>query len=315
VETALDLARLLVGGLILYFGAEWLVKGSAGLARALGVKPLIIGLTVVAYGTSAPELAVSAAAMVQDSSPIVLGNVIGSCICNIGLILGLTALIAPPTVDGRLIRREIPVLLLSAVVMPLVLIGGSIGMVESALMLAVAVAFTLFTLLVTSESESGVEETEPEPKGEKKLPLALLTVVGLILLVGGGDLFVEGARRLALTLGMSERLVGLTVVAVGTSLPELAASLVAALRGYSSLAVGNVVGSNIFNIFMILGVVGFIAPVEGSMFALRLDLAFLVGITLLGILFMRGERRIHRVEGALLMAGYSVFVILAAVGG
>jgi cation:H+ antiporter len=315
VDTALDLARLLVGGVILYFGAEWLVKGSAGLARALGVKPLIIGLTVVAYGTSAPELAVSSAAMVQDSSPIVLGNVIGSCVANIGLILGLTALISPPTVDGRLIRREIPVLLLSVAALPLVLIGGQVSMIESALMLSMAVAFTLYTLLVTSESDSDSEETAHQPKGEKKLMLALLTVAGLVLLVGGGDLFVEGAKRLALTLGMSERLVGLTVVAIGTSLPELAASLVAALRGYSSLAVGNVVGSNIFNIFLILGVVGFIAPVEGSAFALRLDLAFLVGITLLGVLFMRGERRIHRIEGALLVAGYSAFIVTAAVGG
>ena len=314
MDTAFDVARLLVGGLILYYGAEWLVKGSAGLARALGVKPLIIGLTVVAYGTSAPELAVSSAAMVQDSSPIVLGNVIGSCIANIGLILGLTALISPPTVDGRLIRREIPVLFLSVVVTPLILLGGEINMLESALMLAVAVAFTLYTLLVASESDSGIEEPEPESKGESKLTLALLTVVGLVLLVGGGDLFVEGAKRLALTLGMSERLVGLTVVAVGTSLPELAASLVAALRGYSSLAVGNVVGSNIFNIFLILGVVGFIAPVEGNLFALRLDIGFLIGITLLGILFMRGERRIPRLEGVLLMTGYAVFVVLAAVG-
>jgi cation:H+ antiporter len=315
LETAFDLARLLVGGLILYFGAEWLVKGSAGLARALGVKPLIIGLTVVAYGTSAPELAVSSAAMVQDSSPIVLGNVIGSCIANIGLILGITALISPPTVDGRLIRREIPVLLLSVFVLPLILLGGRINMVETALMLGVAVAFTLYTLLVTSESDAGIEDSENEPSGENKLMLALLTVVGLILLVGGGDLFVDGAKSLALTVGMSERLVGLTVVAIGTSLPELAASLVAALRGYSSLAVGNVVGSNIFNIFLILGVVGFISPVDGSVFALRLDIGFLIGITLLGILFMRGERRIPRLEGVVLLAAYAVFMVLAAVGG
>jgi cation:H+ antiporter len=239
--------------------------------------------------------------------------VIGSCIANLGLILGLTALISPPTVDGRLIRREIPVLLLSVAVLPLVLIGGYISLLETALMLSVAVAFTLYTLLVSSESGGG-EETEHEPKGESKLLLVLLTVVGLVLLVAGGDLFVEGARRLALTLGMSERLVGLTVVAVGTSLPELAASLVAALRGYSSLAVGNVVGSNIFNVFLILGVVGFIAPVEGSVFALRFDIAFLIGMTLLGILFMRGERRIHRAEGALLLAGYSAFIVIASIG-
>lgn len=318
----MDVLALLFGGLVLYLGAEWLVKGSAGLARALGVKPLIIGLTVVAYGTSAPELAVSTAAILEGSSAIVLGNVIGSCVANIGLILGLTALISPPAVDGQLIRREVPVLCLSALLVPLVLLGGQINRFEGALLLAGAIGFTLYTL--TSSSKSGRFDTEsdrPETAGEgtpateqhSKLRLIAVTFVGLALLVGGGDLFVSGAKGLAQTLGMSERLVGLTVVALGTSLPELAASLVAAARGYSSLAVGNVVGSNIFNILMILGVVGIIRPIRGDLGSLLMDIGFMLGITLLGVLFMRGSRNINRPEGVLLLASYVTFIVIAAV--
>lgn len=321
MDTFLDVGRLLFGGLVLYLGAEWLVKGSAGLARAFGVKPLVIGLTVVAYGTSAPELAVSGAAIIDDSSPIVLGNVIGSCIANLGLILGITALIAPPGVDGRLIKREIPILLLSVAAVPLVLLDGQISMVDAGILLGCAVGFTVYTLLVSSgdnlassEQLEELSEAGGAPAGDGKGRLALITFIGLGLLVGGGELFVGGAKGLALTLGMSERLVGLTIVAIGTSLPELAASMMAAARGYSSLAVGNVIGSNIFNVFLIFGVVGFIKPVQGDLGALQLDIGFLIGLTLLGVLFMRGSRNINRVEGALLTAAYAGFVVLAVLG-
>lgn len=319
METTVDVAYLLIGGFLLYMGAEWLVRGSAGLARALGVKPLIIGLTVVAYGTSAPELAVSSAAILEDSSALVLGNVIGSCIANLGLILGITALISPPEVDGRLIRREIPVLLISVIVVPLALLSGTIETWESGLLLGAAVIFTMYTLFVASEEASmtdSAEVSEDEEDGfeSSKTKQIIFTIVGLALLVFGGEIFVDGAKGVALTLGMSEHLVGLTVVAIGTSLPELAASIVAALRGYSSLAVGNVVGSNIFNIFLILGVVGLIRPIEGSASALGMGLAFFIGITFAGILFMRGARRINRFEGLILLAVYVAFIVLAAVG-
>lgn len=320
MDTFIDVTSLLFGGLVLYLGAEWLVKGSAGLARALGVKPLVIGLTVVAYGTSAPELAVSTAAILDDASAIVLGNVVGSCIANLGLILGITALISPPGVDGQLIRREVPVMLIASAAVPLVLMDGTIGALDAAVFAAVAVAFTLYTLLVSSPGSSdevtgadldlpdGILDTPPEE--QNKLRLSVITFIGLALLVGGGELFVDGAQGLARTLGMSERLVGLTVVAVGTSLPELAASLVAALRGHSSLAVGNVVGSNIFNIFLILGVVGLIRPIQGDIGAMATDMAFLVGTAMLGVLFMRGTRRITRSEGVFLLASYVAFLVI-----
>lgn len=317
MDTFIDVVSLLFGGLVLYLGAEWLVKGSAGLARALGVKPLVIGLTVVAYGTSTPELAVSTAAILDDASGIVLGNIVGSCVANLGLILGLTALISPPRVDGQLIRREVPVMCIAALAMPLMLLDGSIGTLDAAVLAAGAVAFTLYTLFVSSPGDSGAELDLPDeivdrpPEEQAKLRLSLITFVGLALLVGGGDLFVDGAQGLARTLGMSERLVGLTVVAIGTSLPELAASLVAAARGYSSLAVGNVVGSNIFNIFLILGVVGLIRPIHGDLGGMTVDMAFLVGTAALGVLFMRGNRKISRLEGVLLLASYLAFIVIA----
>ena len=315
----IDIVSVVAGGLVLYMGAEWLVKGSAGLAHAFGVKPLVIGLTVVAYGTSAPELAVSVAAIVDDSSAIVLGNIVGSCIANIGLILGLTALIAPPSVDGRLIKREVPVLVVAAAAVPLTLYDGQIQAWEAGILIGCAVAFTVVTLMSASgkdpdEIDIPDEAVPDQETGEHKGKLALLTVVGLGALIGGGELFVTGARNLAIDLGMSERLVGLTIVAVGTSLPELAASVVAALRGFSGLAVGNVVGSNIFNIFLVLGVVGVIKPIDGALGELRLDVLFLIGVTLLGVLTMRGNRLITRFEGVLLLASYGVFVALAIIG-
>jgi len=318
LEPLVDVLKLLIGGLLLYYGAEWLVKGSAGLARSFGVKPLVVGLTVVAYGTSAPELAVSSAAILDGSSGVVLGNIFGSCVANLALILGITAVIAPPSVDGRLIRREVPVLLISAIAPPLILLDGVVAVWEAVLLVIAAVAFTIFTLFVsakdTGESSDDDDEDEFQPgQGETKLRLGLITLVGLAMLVGGGDFFVDGARGIAKFFGMSDPLIGATVVAIGTSLPELAASIVAATRGYSSLAVGNVVGSNIFNVFLIMGAVGLIRPIYGTFAEYKAQLLFLVGVTVLGILFMRGTRRISRAEGILLLAAYAGFIAMLIV--
>lgn len=321
MESLFDVGYLLFGGIVLYLGAEWLVKGAAGLARAFGVRPLVVGLTVVAYGTSAPELAVSIVANLAGSTPLVFGNVVGSCIANIGLILGITALIAPPLVDPSLIRREVPVLLASALAVPVVLYDGVLTGAEGLVLLVLSIGFTVLSFTGNggdhAASTSELEETAEAggaPGGEGRLRLALITLVGLALLVGGGELFVDGARGIALTLGMSEQLVGLTVVALGTSLPELAASVVAALRGHSGLAVGNVIGSNIFNIFLVLGASGLVRPLPGELATMRLDLAFLVGITLLAAVVMRRRRRITRPEGVVLLVSYAAFIVLAAAG-
>jgi cation:H+ antiporter len=315
----LHAGMLLAGGVLLYFGAEWLVRGSVGLARAMGVRPIVIGLTVVAYGTSAPELVVSIVSAVEGKSAIALGNVIGSNVANLGLILGLSALISPPRVDPHLVLREIPVLLASALLLPLVLHDNVISRVDGAGLVAGAGAFTWFTLRSAKSIPAAApirqearEEVEAEAAPGKPSTLVLIAVAGLFGLILGGKLFVDAASGFARALGMSERLVGLTIVAVGTSLPEMAASMVAALRGHSAIAIGNVIGSNIFNILLILGGASVIAPIKSSLGPIAVDAALLLGITAIAALMMFGNRRISRLEGAILVICYAGFIAAAA---
>lgn len=315
----LYIGQLLLGGLLLYFGAEWLVRGAAGLARAFSVPALVVGLTVVAYGTSAPELVVSSVASLGGKGEIALGNVIGSNIANLGLILGITAVISPPRIAGSLIRREVPVMLAASLLLPLLLVDGQVSRLEAALFLAAAIGFTAWTLRAAKRGDAAAvaQEAEAEiPSGRHaKLKLGLLTMLGLALIVAGGEVFVRGASGVALELGMSERIVGLTIVAIGTSLPELATSLVAAYRGHSSLAVGNVVGSNIFNLLLILGVAGTVRPISGALATFGLDIAVMLGLTLLGVYSLRGARLMKRAEGTVLVAGYVGFLAVLVVIG
>lgn len=315
--------QLLLGGLVLFLGAEWLVKGAAGLAKALGIPALVIGMTVVAYGTSAPELTVGIAASLQHRPDIALGNSIGSNIANLGLILGMTALIAPPRVDGSLIRREVPVLVLSTLVVPLVLFDGRLGRLDGALMALAAVLYSVWMVRAAAPAVRQADvpgamaeaaEAAGAPAGGGRLRLGLIALVGLALLVGGGKLLVDAAVELARGFGVSDRVIGLTIVAVGTSLPELAASLVAAVRGHGDIAVGNVIGSNIFNVLLILGVAGLVRPLDADLGALRLDLGFLFGMTVLAAITMRAARAIPRLEGAVFLMGYVAFLIALVIG-
>lgn len=318
---------LALGSVGLYLGAEWLVRGAAGLAALLGVRPLAIGLTVVAYGTSAPELVVSGLSAFEGKSALALGNVVGSNVANIGLILGATALIAPPLVKAGLMRRELPILLLATAAVPALLLDGAIGRLEGGALLVGAGAFTWLTL--RSVQEGARRSTPPPAPNDPAVPtvredphvevlgraaLAGITLAGLAVLGGGGKLFVDGAVGLALAFGMSERVVGLTIVAIGTSLPELAASLVAALRGHSDIAVGNVLGSNIFNILLILGAAALVRPIGAELASVRVDLAAMCALTVLCAIAMRTARKIQRVEGALLLAGYAAFLAVLAGG-
>jgi len=314
----LHLATLLFGGTLLYFGAEWLVRGSAGLARAFSVSPLIVGLTVVAYGTSAPELVVSSIAALDGRSALALGNVLGSNIANLGLILGLSVLISPPAVEGTMIRREVPILLVATLVVPAMLYDGGVGRVDAALLLLGGLAFTSWTLKTAKRTLPAVAEPLAAGPAEgpvrTRLELAGLALLGLAVLVAGAELFVRGATGVALALGLSERVVGLTIVALGTSLPELATSLVAAARRESAIAVGNVVGSNLFNLLFVLGAAGLIAPLEGSLATYGGDSLVMLGMTALGAFALRGARLISRVEGALLLGGYVVYLVSLASG-
>jgi len=308
----IDVLCLVLGAGFLYLGAEWLVKGAAGLALAVRIAPAAVGATVVAYATSAPELTVSVAAAAEKESAIVLGNAIGSNIANLGLILGVTALIAPPRVTAGLIRRELPVLLASTALPVLFLRDGVISRPEGLVLLAGALGFTIWMLrartgvsdVITPASDRG-----PATRPPRRLLLLALALAGLAALVAGGKIFVDGAVAVARSLGISERVVGLTIVAAGTSLPELAASLVAAARGHSELAVGNVVGSNIFNSFLILGVAAVVHPIAGSLATLWLDLTALGALTLLAAYALRTERSIRRWEGAVLLGGYVAFLV------
>ncbi|HTR54392.1 MAG TPA: calcium/sodium antiporter [Kofleriaceae bacterium] len=320
-----DVFLLVVGTLVLYWGAAWLIKGSGSIARAFGVKPLVVGLTVVAYANSAPELAVATNTALAHSQPIALGTVIGSCAANLSLILGLTALIKPPTVDGRIIRREAPVLIGSAIAVPLLLRNGVLSRLEGVLLIACAVVFTIATLTVSAREEDAIENdaaARAEQAGaeaggkarpnESRLVAALKTALGIVLVLAGTQLFVRGGRGIGASLGMSERMLGLTVIALGTALPELVASLIAALRGQSSLAIGGVIGSNLMNVFLVLGVTAYLRPIRLGERMHVVDLVGLVAITLLAVLVLRGSRRITRLEGALLVAAYIAFVICSA---
>jgi len=316
VDIALDFVFVIVGIAVLYWGAEWLIRGSAAIARSFGVKPLVIGLTVVAYGASAPELAVATKTALTHHPAIALGTVIGSCAANISLILGLTALISPPTVDSRIIKREVPVLVGSAVAVPLLLWNGTLSRFEGLILIGCAVVFTILTLTVSARLEP--DGPDPHESGAamggrgrpRRSPFTagLITTIGLFLLVGGSDLFVRGARDIATHAGMSERMLGLTVISLGCALPELIGSLVAAARGQSALAVGSVIGSNLLNVFLVLGVTAYLEPIElQPMHAV--ELVGLVVITLLGVLTLRGSRKITRFEGILLVAAYVAFVV------
>ena len=325
MDQSLSVAKLALGIVVLYWGAEWLIRGSAAVARAFGVKPLVVGLTVVAYGTSAPELAVSTGTALSYHQPIALGTVIGSCAANISLILGITALISPPTIDGRIIRREVPVLVLSAIAVPILFRNGILSRLEGALLVVCAIVFTIVTLTVSARLEpdddddgggraeqSGADLGGRARPRSSRLAAGVMTLLGLLVLVEGSDLFVDGARKLAAAAGMGERMLGLTVIALGCALPELIASVVAASRGQAALAVGSVIGSNLLNVFLVLGVTAYLRPIELTQRMHVVDFVGLVAITLLGVIMLRGSRKITRLDGAILVLAYVAFIASAA---
>ncbi len=326
MNPVLNVGSLILGIAILYWGAEWLIRGSAGIARSFGVKPLVVGLTVVAYGTSAPELAVATKSALEGHTPIALGTVIGSCAANISLILGITALISPPTIDSRIIRRELPVLVGSAIAVPILFRNGVLSRLEGALLVACALVFTIATLTVAArldpEDKDELAQSRAEDSGAsmggKGRPrtsrgaAALMTGFGLVLLVAGSNFFIRGGRGMAAEVGMSERMLGLTVIAIGTALPELIGSIVAATRGHAALAIGSVIGSNLLNVFLVLGVTACLQPIRLGERMHVVDLVGLVVITLLGVIVLRGSRKITRLEGAMLVAAYVAFIVCAA---
>jgi cation:H+ antiporter len=307
---------ILLGVAMLYGGAEGLVRGSASIARRLGLSPLVIGLTVVAFGTSMPEMVVSVRAVLAGQSPIAAGNVVGSNIANIALILGLSALLRPLRVQARLIRIDVPVLIAATLAMTALLWDGRFGRVEGAVFTAGVIGYTAMGLGLSRREPSAVHaefaEATPGPSGSWFRDVALVAA-GLGLLVWGARLLVSGAVVVAQDLGVGEAVIGLTVVAVGTSLPELATSLVAATRGEGDIAVGNVVGSNIFNILGILGVSSLVRPLTGAGMT-PVDLGVMAGLTLVMLPLMRTGFRVSRAEGGFLLAVYGAYIAWLARG-
>jgi cation:H+ antiporter len=307
---------LILGFVVLIFGADYLVKGASSIAKKLKVSDLIIGLTVVSFGTSAPELAVNIMASSGGSPGMAIGNVVGSNLFNLLVIVGLAAMIKPISLQRSLVKIEIPYAILAAFVLIAVagdeFLGEGSGIISRADGIVLLLFFAIFMYYIFLSAKNGQIKEEEAPKEERVYPtlLSVLFVLGgLTALIFGGDLIVDNATELARGWGMSETVIGLTIVAAGTSLPELATSLMAAYKGNSDIAIGNVVGSNIFNIFLILGVSASITPLP---FAAEnmIDVLFSALATILVlILAFRGKgTRIDKVEGGVLFVIYIGYV-------
>ena len=325
-ETDVTIALLLLAGAaLLVLGAELLVRGATLIAAAAGIRPLIIGLTVVAFGTSAPELAVSLGATWGGEPDIAVGNVVGSNIFNVLFILGLSALVVPLAVQRQVIRFELPIMLGVSILFLLVAYDGVIGRLDGLLLFSGLLAY-LFYLARSGSAPVPAPGLVPQPESaEAVVPggarsiatAALLALVGLVLLVAGSRFFVDGAVSLAVLLGVSQTVIGLTIIAAGTSLPELATSVLAGLRGERDIAVGNVVGSNIFNILAILGLCGLLAPdgIGVDPAILRFDIPVMIAVAVATLPVFFTGFRIGRLEGLLFLAfylAYTAYLVLQA---
>ena len=321
----MNLLLLLLGLVALSAGAEVLVRSASALAAAARVSPLVIGLTVVAFGTSAPELVVSVQSSWSGQSDIALGNVVGSNIFNVLFILGLSALIAPLVVAQQLVRFEVPLMIALSVVVLLLGLDGAVGRAEGALLAAALAAYTLWSVVQGRRESRAVEEEYRRvfgpparaPSLARVLAQVALAAVGLLLLVLGSRWFVGSAVDIARALGVGELVIGLTIVAAGTSLPEVATSVLAAFRGERDIAVGNVVGSNIFNILGVLGLSALVAPegiaVSGA--ALRHDIPVMIAVAAACLPVLFSGHLIARWEGALFFGyylAYTAHLVLAA---
>jgi cation:H+ antiporter len=296
---------------LLYFGAESLVRGSASLALRLGITPLVVGLTVVAMGTSSPEILVSVSAALDGRGDLAVGNVIGSNLLNVGVILGLTALIQPIRVRFHRVKWDAPLMVAIALLVPLLLWDARVSRLEGALLLAGIVSYVVVNIRLarrasTREIESEFEESIPKPTGS--LPVdVVFVIVGLGVLALGAHLLTENSVEIARGFGVSEAVIGLTVVAFGTSVPELAASVVAALKKEPDIAIGNVIGSNVFNVLAVLGSAAAVAPLEAGGIGWFDTLAMVVVSAAVLPVIWTGMR-VTRLEGGLLLALYAIYL-------
>lgn len=316
MTTSLQLALFTVGIAVLYVGAEMLVKGAVRLATSFGVSRLVVGLSLVAFGTSAPELALDVTAALRGAVDLAFGDLVGSNIANVGLVIGVGALVRPMRIQMRTLRSEIPLVILVSLGLLVLSADGQIGRGDAVLMLSGFVAFVAYLYRTARREQKSVQDASVQDALEHfaenqnhRLRSGLLSLGGLATLVIGAQLIVIAAVAMARDFGVSELVIGLTIVAIGTSLPELATSAVGAYRGDADLVVGNVLGSNIFNILMVMALVALIRPLPVQHASLYFDVPVMVAFAVgLGLIMFRGLV-ISRWEGGLLLACYVAFIV------
>jgi cation:H+ antiporter len=304
---------------VLYFGAEWLVRGASALALRLGIRPLVVGLTVVALGTSMPELLLNVIAVWSDQDALAIGNIIGSNIANIALILGITALVLPLTVEPEALKKEYPMMLGVTLLFWALALDGVINRTDGFILLSALVAFMVYVVRDARSRPKGLVDIPDEEHGPDATRWArfittqagriTLVLFGVVLLAVGANLMVGSAVAIADYLGIHPGIIGLTVVAVGTSLPELAASLVCALRGEADMSVGNVLGSNMLNIMFVVGLVAVLNPMVIEPAALKLHFPIMVAFTVLLFPLAYTRKQITRMEGGFLVAGFTTYFV------
>lgn len=301
---------ILAGFVLLTGAAEGLVYGAASIARRAGLSPLVVGLTVVSIGTSLPELMVSLDAALGGTAGLALGNVVGSNIGNLALILGIAALVRPLIIEAQVVRVETPILILVSAIFAVMVVDGSLGRVDGAILVGGIIAYVAYTLRVAKETPGAVrrEFDEGIPGTHSKWVDGGAILLGLVGLMGGAHILVLGAVQVAEQMGVGPIVIGLTIVAVGTSLPELATAMVAARRGQGDLAVGNAVGSSIFNVLGILGVTAFVHPMSTETLGWT-EVGIMGGTAVLILPLFRTEWTLSRAEGALLFVGYAAYIV------
>jgi len=312
----INIIIFIAGLALLCYGADWLVKGSSRMAESFGIKPLVVGLTVVAIGTSSPELVVSVVSIAQKKNDIALGNIIGSNICNIGLILGISALMHYLTVQKIFLKKELPIMIFSSA---LLFIFGSnllISRVEGAVLLAGFIAFMLYIVLSTLKSNGTAEldlniDALVIRNNNNKLKDTVFIIIGIAGLVLGSHLMVKSSVVIATSIGISDFVIGLVLVALGTSLPELATSVAAAFRKETDILVGNVIGSNISNAFLVIGTVALLKPVTVDSSILSFEFPAMMIFSFLLFVFLRAGPALQRIYGVIFLIGYVLVMVVS----
>lgn len=308
----LQIVLLFAGLAGLYYGAEWLVGGASRFARSFQIKPIVIGLTIVAFGTSTPELVTSVTAGIKHLSDIAIGNVIGSNIANIGLILGLSALVRPLTIDMKLLYREMPIVVGISFLLYFMGWDGTLSRTEGGILCGGIAVYTFYVYRVALKETNAIEheyEEFLEAKNTNSKSNIFLILIGLGALLAGAHFLVHAAIYIAKSIGISELVIGLTVIAVGTSLPELATSIIAAIRKESDISVGNVLGSNIFNILAVLGISSIIQPLSINANSLIVDMPVMLFFSIFLIPLITWKFVLTRGQGVILLMGYSIYVL------